>query len=79
MTFLIVVVIATGLWALSGSSAGVSLHLFADLAALCYGALMYEARRRRVEQRRKVRSLARHPLSAPRAAWADIDKEPIAL
>ena len=79
MTALIVAVIGTGLWALSGSTTGVTLHLLTDVAALCYGVLMYEAKRRRVEQLRKVRSLARHPLSAPRAPWPDIEEEPIAL
>ena len=47
--------------------------------ALSYGVLMYEARRRRVEQWRKVRHLARHPLSAPSPAWSELDEEPIAL
>lgn len=79
MTVLIVAVIATGIWALSGSSAAVSLHLLVDVAAVCYGSLLYEARRRRKEQLRKVRRLARHPLSVPRAAWPDIDEESIAL
>ena len=79
MALLVIAVIATGIWALSGSGAAVSIHLLVDAAAVFYGTLLYESKRRRKEQRRKVRSIARHPLSAPRAAWPDMDKEPVAL
>ena len=79
MTMLVIAMLATGVWALLGSGAAVSIHLLVDAIAVFYGTLMYESRRRRKEQRRKVRSIARHPLSAPRAAWPDVDKEPIAL
>ena len=79
MSALVIAAIGTGIWAATGSGAAISLHLVIDLMAVSYGALLYESRRRRSEQLRKVRSLARHPMSAPRASWAEIDKEPIAL
>ena len=79
MTALVVAMIATGIWALTGSATAVSLHLVIDMAAVFYGAMLYESRRRRNEQRRKVRNLARHPLSAPRPAWTDVDERQIAL
>lgn len=79
MTMLVVAVIGTGIWAISGSGAAVSIHLLVDVVAVFYGTLLYEAKRRLQEQRRKVRRIARHPLSAPRAPWPDMDEEPIAL
>lgn len=79
MIALVLAAIGTGVWALSGSSAAVLVHLLTDVVAVFYGTMLYEARRRRAEQLRKVRRLAKHPLSASRAAWPEMDKEPIAL
>ena len=69
MLLLVLMAVATGAWALVGEGAAISIHLAIDVVAICYGALLYESRRRRSERRRKVRSLARHPLAAPAAQW----------
>ena len=69
MLLLVLAAIGTGVWAIVGSGAAISIHLAIDVVALCYGALIYESSRRRSERRRKVRSLARHPLAAPAAEW----------
>lgn len=79
MTVLVLAMLGTGIWALSGAGAAVSIHLMVDAVAVFYGTLLYESKRRLKEQRRKVRSIARHPLSAPRAPWPEMDEEPIAL
>ena len=75
MTLLVVAALATGVWALVGSGAAVSIHLAIDLVAVFYGYLMYESNRRRTEQVRKVRSLDSFPLAAPVGAWPGMSDE----
>lgn len=75
MTLLVLAVLGTGVWALSGTGAAVSIHLLVDAVAVFYGALLYESKRRLKEQRRKVRSIARHPLSTPRTPWPDREEQ----
>ena len=72
-------VLATGIWAVTGSTAGVSANLTADVVALVYGTAFYESSRRYKEQQRKVRTIARHPMSSSRTPWPDVDEEPVAL
>ena len=71
--------IGTAIWAFVGPGVALSVHLGVDVILVAYCAVVYEARRRQAEQRRKVRSLARHPLSAPRASLSELDRESIAL
>ena len=76
MTLLVIAALGTGLWALVGSGAAVSIHLAIDLVAVGYGYLMYESNRRRSEQTRKVRSIDSYPaLAAPVGAWPGIGEE----
>ena len=75
MTFLVLTAIGTGVWALLGSGAAVSVHLAVDLVTLGYGYLMYESGRRRSERTRKVRNIDRRPLAAPVGAWPGMDDE----
>ena len=76
---LLMAVVATGAWAISGSPAAISLNLGADVVALVYGTAIYESSRRYKEQQRKVRTLARHPMSVSRTPWPEMDEEPVAL
>jgi hypothetical protein len=76
---LVVVALATGIWAVFTQGVAVPINLTVDVMAFTYGAVVFEARRRQAEQRRKVRSMARHPLSSSRGGWPDIDHESIAL
>ena len=79
MMVMVLIAIGTGGWALSGSGAAVSVHLIVDAVAVIYAALVYESRRRYQELTRKLRALARHPLSARPAGWSVIDDEPIVV
>ena len=75
MALLVFTSIATGVWALFGSGAAVSIHLAVDLVTLGYGYLMYESGRRRSERTRKVRNIDRRPLAAPVGAWPGMDDD----
>ena len=76
---LVLVAVATGAWAVVAGGATLPLHVAVDLVTLSYGVVILEVRRRRAERRRKVRSLARHPLSASRHGWSEMDRESVAL
>jgi len=69
MAALVVAALATGVWALFGSGAAMSLHVAIDLVAVFYGILMYRSTRRRSQRERQMRKLARHPLSASSGLW----------
>lgn len=50
-----------------------------DFIFVTYAIVVIETRRRQAEHRRKVRSLARHPLSTSRSGWPEMDRESVAL
>jgi hypothetical protein len=79
MFLLVMAAIGTGVWALVSAGAALSVHLTVDVIAVMYGALLYESRRRRNERRRKVRNIARHPLSATKEPWPDMEHDSVAL
>jgi hypothetical protein len=71
--------IGSGAWAVAGGSVAWPVHLFIDFVFVTYAAVVIETRRRQAEQRRKVRSLARHPLSSSPSGWPEMDRESVAL
>ena len=76
---IVVMAIASGTWAVLGGTAGWPVHIAVDVIFVTYAVVVIETRRRKAEQRRKVRSLARHPLSTSRAGWPEMDRESVAL
>lgn len=85
MTALVVAALGTGLWAVFGSGAAVSIHLAIDVVAAFYGVLIYQSSRRRSERLREVRTLSRHPLAGSAPSWPTaggnitLDDEPLFL
>lgn len=76
---LVVVAVATGIWAIVSAGAAVPVHIAIDVLTLAYGGVVVETRRRQAEQRRKLRSLARHPMSSSRTPWPEMERESVAL
>lgn len=76
---LVVMTIASGTWAVLGGTAGWPVHFAINFVFVAYAIVVIETRRRQAEQRRKVRSLARHPLSTSSPGWPEMDRESVAL
>jgi hypothetical protein len=76
---LVVMAMASGTWAMLGAAAGWPVHFVIDFIFVTYAVVVIETRRRQAEQRRKVRSLARHPLSTSHSRWPEMDRESVAL
>jgi uncharacterized membrane protein len=74
---LTVFVVATGAWALVIGGPAVPVHVGIDIVTVFYAVVVIRARRRLAERRRKVRSMARHPLGS--SSWRDMDRESMAL
>ena len=69
----------TGAWAVTIGGPSVPVHVAFDVVTFVYAVTVIRARRRQAERRRKVRSMARHPLSTSRSSWRDMDRESMAL
>lgn len=79
LTVLFAVAIVTGIWAAASGGGALYTHVFVDVVTIAYAGFVIHARRRQAERRRKVRSLARHPVSSRRSSWSDLDRESVAL
>ena len=78
LTVLFAVAIVTGIWATASGGGVLYTHVVVDVVTIAYGGFVIHARRRQAERRRKVRSLARHPLGSQRSSWP-VDRESVAL
>ena len=79
LTLLLAVAIVSGIWAAASGGGALYTHLVVDVVTIAYGGFVIHARRRQAERRRKVRSLARHPLNSRRSSWPELDRESVAL